>query len=82
MPVSRAKSDFDHRDLIDFSDKFSMTRKAASAAAVSRFHCYGGASPHKPNCNERFQKKTKDKKIWLTDFGGGWQREAAEDRRA
>jgi glucosylceramidase len=62
---------FDHNwDLIDFPIQILSDSKAATYAAGTAIHCYGGGVTAQSELHERFPGKD----IWLTECSGGeWQ---------
>ena len=63
---------FDHNwDLIDYPIQVLSDQEAASFAAGTATHCYGGNVTAQNELHERFP----DKDIWLTECSGGdWQK--------
>src|SRR5215472_15123014 len=63
---------FDHNwDLIEYPLEVLSDAKAASFAAGTATHCYGGSVTAQNELHERFP----DKDIWLTECSGGdWQK--------
>lgn len=63
---------FDHNwDLIEFPLKVMSDSRAASFAAGTATHCYGGVPTAQNELHERFPEK----EIWMTECSGGeWQK--------